>query len=336
MDVEALIAPLSDEDGARAGEDLSYSDERTLIEAPFQLDAGGNTVEERQWRDSIRAIQAQAAETRDLWLAVYLARAGAKVGDLQIVADGTALLAGLLETLWHDVHPTLEEADFVGRKSPCDSLTKIREFLAPLRAATVWEHRLGVFSGADLERFAAEGDAADGYGQFRAAIGNTDAAALAEAFGAAVARLDAIRDALHRADAVLVAHAGSDTGTNFTSTYDVLASLRRAVLPYAGLESEPTAGTPDAEATPGAAPGAPALSGRVNSREDVVKALDAIADYYRAREPGSPVPVLLKRARHWVGMDFLEVLDDLVPDSMTEAKRVLVSKLDEPEADSPY
>jgi hypothetical protein len=31
-------------------------------------------------------------------------------------------------------------------------------------------------------------------------------------------------------------------------------------------------------------------------------------------------------------MDFLEVLDDLVPESMAAAKQVLVSKLDEPVA----
>ena len=341
LDIDSLVAPLSDEDGERAGPDLGYSNERADIEAPFQLDANGGEVEERAWRDSIKAIRGQAAETRDLWLAVYLTRAGAKVGDLQIVADGTALLAGLLEELWEDVHPTLDEADFVGRKTPCDSLTKIREFLAPLKRATVFEHRQGKVTGEDMERFAAEGARADGYAQFRAAITANDpdrAAEIAEAFATTVARFDAIRDAIRRADQVLVANAGSDTGTNFQPTYDLLATLRGAVAPYAGLEEDEPAGAEDMMASTtgeGAAAG-PSLSGRVNSREDVVRAIDAIADYYKAREPGSPVPVLLKRARNWVTMDFLELLDDLAPESLAEARRVLVSKADAPEAESDY
>ena len=330
LDIAALSAPLSDDAGEKAGPDLGYSNERAAIETPFQLDANGGEVEERAWRDAIRSIGAQATETRDLWLAVYLARAGAKVGDLQIVADGTALLAGLLEDLWDAVHPTLDEADFVGRKTPCDSLTKIREFLGPLKRATVFEHRQGKVSGEDLERFSADGAGAEGFAQFQAAVGSTDperAAEIAEAFAAAVARLDAIRGAVQRTDRVLVANAGGDTGTNFQPTYELLASLRAAVLPYAGLAAEAVAPADGGGVVDGVAVTAgPALSGRVNSREDVTRAIDAIIDYYKAREPGHPVPVLMTRARNWVGMDFLELLDDLIPDSLADAKRVLVSR----------
>ena len=164
--------------------------------------ANRGEVDDRAWRDAIKAIVAQAEETRDLWLAAYLARAGAKARDLQVIADGTAMLAGLLEGLWDEVHPTLEEADYVGRKTPCDSLTKIREFLAPLRRATVFEHRQGRVSGEDLERFASEGASSDGYAQFRGAIDTSDPdrkAEITQAFAATVAKLDAIRDAITRA-----------------------------------------------------------------------------------------------------------------------------------------
>jgi type VI secretion system protein ImpA len=339
VDIEALIAPLSDDEGERAGPDLSYSNERATIEAPFLLDANGEEVDQNAWRDCVRAIRQQVEQTRDVWLAVYLARGGAKLGDLQTVADGTALLAGLFEGMWDDVHPTLDEADFIGRKSPCDSLTKIREFLGPLKRATVFEHRMGKVTGEDLQRFASEGAGAEGYAQFRAAVETTDpdrAAEITAAFEEAVAKLDAIRDSITRADQVLVANAGSETGTNFQTTYDTLAALRRAAMPYAGMTAETDASADSAEAGGGAGPASvsgahgPALSGTVNSRDDVVRAIDAVIEYYRTREPGSPVPVLMKRARHWVSMDFLELLDDLVPDSMDGARKVLVSKLDAP------
>ena len=47
MDVDALISPLSDEEGEKAGPDLGYSDARAGIEAPFQLDANGGEVDDR-------------------------------------------------------------------------------------------------------------------------------------------------------------------------------------------------------------------------------------------------------------------------------------------------
>ena len=344
IDVDALVAPLSTEEGAEAGPDLSYSDDRTAIEAPFHADANGDVVDERAWRDSVRLIVRQAAQTRDIWLAVYLMRGAANLGDLQAVADGAALLAGLFETLWDQVHPTLDEADFIGRKSPCDSLTRIREFLKPLRRGVVFEHRQGKVTGEDLERFAAEGPAAQGYAQFRAGIDTTDperADEVRAAFAATLARLDMIRDAIERTDKVLVANADGGTGTNFQTTYEALAALRAAVLPFAGVAADP--GVQQAENAVGAGSavtvahgGGAALSGRVDSREDVIRAIDAIVDYYRAREPGHPVPVLMRRARHWVDMDFLALLDDMVPDSVDGARRLLVSKRDEPVEDNGY
>lgn len=346
IDVETLTAPLSDTDGERAGPDLSYENRRTAIKAPFLLYSNGESVEERAWRESVSAIRDEITETRDVELAVLLTRGGANVGDLSVVQDGADLLAGLLEKMWADVHPAFDgEPDFIGRKSMCDSLTKIREFTAPLKRATVFEHRQGRVTGEDLERFASEGGSAEGYAQFRGAIETNDperAAEIKAAFGEAIARLDAIRAAIKRTDVALVANAGDDTGTNFQPTYDVIDSLRSAVSPFAGVEEVPAASAANAAAdhsvaqVSGESPAGPGLSGRVNTREDVIRAIDAVVEYYAAREPSSPVPVLMKRARHWVEMDFLDVLADLVPESVDGARRVLVSKIDAPAAAQGY
>ena len=81
--------------------------------------------------------------------------------------------------------------------------------------------------------------------------------------------------------------------------------------------------------------GGPRIGGRVETREDVViKALDAIADYYRRKEPTSPVPTVLQRAREWVNLDFLTILEDIAPGALDEArKRVLVSQRKPSEGD---
>ena len=63
-------------------------------------------------------------------------------------------------------------------------------------------------------------------------------------------------------------------------------------------------------------------SGSVQSRDDVIKLLDMICSYYETNEPSSPLPLLLKRARSIVHKDFLEVLEELVPDSVSMTEPV--------------
>jgi type VI secretion system ImpA family protein len=328
MDLETLLAPVSEE--SPAGEDLSYDGERQLIEQAFDVPA--DDPEQPDWRDTIKLIAAQSERTKDVWLAIYLARAGARQGRLETIEAGCQMLAGLFERYWDSVHPTLDELGFQGRKGPCESLTKISEFLGPLKRTILIEHpRLGNYSGADLERFAAEGDGADGYGMFRAAVAEADVADLQTA----IDRLDSIRDGIRRADAVLTANAEGDTGTNFQTTYETIEAIRSALAPYAGITAEIADDSGDDGEISGASGGGPRIAGRVDSRDDVITALEAIGDYYRRREPSSPILALIQRARAWVNMDFMAVLEDIAPDSTAEAKRVLMTKA-ERDAESGY
>ncbi len=63
-------------------------------------------------------------------------------------------------------------------------------------------------------------------------------------------------------------------------------------------------------------------NGRINSREDVFKALDKIIDYYKIHEPSSPVPFLLNRAKQLISKDFMEILQELVPTGIAQAKTI--------------
>lgn len=338
MDLETLLAPVSEE--APCGPDLAYDPERGQLEQAFESSFSSDTTGEASaaaeidWRPVIAQIEAQSARSKDVWLAVYLCRAGARSGQLSLVELGAQYLAGLFERYWEGVHPQLEEYGFQGRRGPCESLTGLPQFLMPLERAPLLEHpRLGRFSGADFERFRTGAETAEGYGLFRAALEDTSE----EALQAIVGRLEAIATAIHQADAVLTANAGDETGANFQPTYDLLTQMKRAVQSFA---KTPVTDTDDNVIDePGAAPGrvssGPRIAGSVESREDVIKALDAIADYYRRREPTSPVPAALKRVREWVELDFLALIEDIAPNAMEEARRVLVSQR-KPAGDSSY
>lgn len=333
IDISALIAPLSDE--APSGPDLSYDDARIEIESAFERpvsDDGGES--DVDWRKVVGQIVDQCGQTRDIWLPVYLIRAAAFSRQFDLMVDAAELLAGLLETRWPDVHPQLDEYGFIGRKTPCESLTRIVDFLNPLSRVTLIEHpRFGRFSLSDIERFADQGPGADGYGPFRAVI---DAMDEAEA-GALVDRIEALRTAIRRADGVLTANAEGDTSTNFKPTYEAIdryIKASRAVLPGQGQAESPAAApvvdAADSGDPAGVGPVAmvtgAGFSGAVRNRDDVVRALDAVCAYFEACEPGSPVPLLLRRAREWTGLDFMAVLEDLAPNSLDEATRVLKSR----------
>lgn len=329
IDIEALTLPVSDDQPS--GPDLSYESERQEIEQVFERsvsdDSGGS--DDTDWRGTIGLILGEAEKTRDLWLPAYLMRAAVLSGNFELLAEGAELLARLLEERWADVHPQLDEYGFMGRKTPCEPLTRIAEFLGPLSRVPLIEHqRLGRYTGADFERFHDQGSAADNYGMFRALLEATEP----DDLQLIVDRLDGIRLSIRRADAVLTQNAEGDTGTNFQPTYDALDKFRRAVASFLPAGAEPEFGEEDVSGgfSPGPSSGqpaasGPAFSGSITSRDDVVRALDAIGAYYARFEPASPVPLVLRRAKEWISLDFLAVLEDIAPGGLAEANRILTS-----------
>ncbi len=321
MDLAALLMPVAPD--APAGPDLSYDPGRQAIEQAFE-----GPADEADWDGTIAMIEAQARQTRDVWLAIYLMRAGARAGDLAVVETGAGLLAGLFEGFWDTAHPTLEEYGVEGRKGACESLVRIGEFLAPLRRVPLVVHpRLGSFTGGDFTRYLDEGAAADGYGQFRAALADTPVEQVAEVTD----RFRRIEAALQRADAILSEQAGlvGQTGTNFRPTYDAIESIVDAITPFVRQDAEPVTVATSEATTPSAAVGAGvSVPGRIQSREDVARSLDAVIEYYGRVEPSSPIPVALARVKGWITMDFVSILEDIAPGSVGEATSVLRARVD--------
>jgi type VI secretion system protein ImpA len=338
LDIAALVAPLSDD--APSGPDLSYDNERVEIESAFErsvsVDSSGDE-DVTDWRAVIAQITSQSERTRDMWLPVYLMRAAAASKRFDLVVDGAQLLAGLVEERWGDVHPQLDEYGFIGRKTPCESLTRTGEFLGPLSRVPLIEHpRLGRFTGEDLLRFRDQGASAENYGMFRKVIDDMPA----DDLQAILADFDGLVTAIRRLDGVMTANAEGDTATNFRPTYDLLDSIRGALVAHVpGAQPEPlTQANADdgwpAEASDAASgfggaamASGPGFSGAIRSRDEAIRALDAICAYFAAFEPGSPVPLALTRAREWIGLDFMSVLQDIAPNSLGEAGTILRSRI---------
>jgi type VI secretion system protein ImpA len=81
--------------------------------------------------------------------------------------------------------------------------------------------------------------------------------------------------------------------------------------PVEGAENG-VAGDHEANGVGGGAPRGP-----LRSREDVIRTIDNICAYYATHEPSSPVPLLLERCKRLVTMSFIDIVKDLVPDSLS-------------------
>lgn len=64
------------------------------------------------------------------------------------------------------------------------------------------------------------------------------------------------------------------------------------------------------------------VNGTVQSRDEVVAALDRVLDYYSHHEPSSPVPLLVGRAKRLVSMTFLDAIKELAPGGLKELQAV--------------
>lgn len=323
-DLESLLAPIDGEDSA--GPDLDS--DPVMVELRNAFDSSFTDEEEHEpvagWSSIADTAESLLARSKDIWIAVYVMRAAAKAKQLDRVLKGAQLLLGLTEQYWDNVHPKLEDWGINARITPVASLGSLREFVIPLKRITLVDHpRLGKYSGADFAQFQKNGDEAPNFGKFKAALLEADK----DELRAALATFEAIDTTLKAVDRAFMFNADGE-GPNLAKLYDEIKEIRASILFHIGGDEAPP-GAVDDTAESGnyaeeSAPGGGWVAGRIERRDDVIRALDSIADYYRRKEPGSPVPVVLQRVRAWVTLDFLSILKDIAPNSIDEAQRVLL------------
>lgn len=320
LDVDALLAPVPGD--APCGIDLADDNDRLAIDDIFEsVQRQDFDGDEPNWRTVTEELVAMLGRSKDLWLAVYLCRAGARLGDLEQVVGGMRVLAGLLGE-WNFVFPTIEDVGAQGRKSRVAELTQRRSFLTALEAIPlINDPRHGAFTAADLEQFASEAEVSNvGFSRVMQADGK-------ERLAESVAHLETAIEAARRCDAAFKANASTADQPDFAVLLASLRRMQKAAGAFVGKPADAAGGeaptAEDAVVETAVSAGGGAV-GAIRTREDVVKALDAICAYYARHEPASPVPLALKRARAWVNLDFLTVLRDIAPDSLSDARRVLM------------
>ncbi len=331
VDVESLLAPLAPD--APCGENLEYDAEFTAFERALQgkpeVQYGATLVaaEPPDWKAARSQALALFLRTRDLRVAVPLAQALLHADGLGGFADGLRVVAGLLQSAWVGVHPQLDPADGNDPTMRVNSLAALCDAngtLKAVREAFLVSSRVhGRFSLRDLELASAE--AVEGVTRPEPTV--IDAAFMDAELGELQAVAAALAASIEQSTLIentLQSHVGAAQALDLTPLRSLLSRARAAVAERIGRRADAPQVTEGAAVGPAAAVGArPVMAGDIGSRDDVIRMLDVICEYYRQAEPSSPVPLMLKRARRLVPMGFHEIIADLAPDGLGQVEKIL-------------
>ncbi len=345
LDVEGLLQPIAEEEPC--GPNLEYDAAFAEFEAAGQgkpEQQYGDTVipaEDPDWKQVKTTGVKLLARTMDLRVACALSKAILVDDGWPNFGNVLKLVRGYLETYWETVHPELDPDDGNDPTERVNTIASLADRDTTVRivrtAPLVSSRMMGKFSLQDVEIAKGEhpplgDDPAPEMSAIEAAFMDCDLESLqADAAGAREAlesveaiessltasvgagnaiNLDRLRDPLSAACQLLEARVAARTGGAPIATEE----------PAAADDDAPAVTTPDATPAQPAAVPPPAGVGEIRSREDVIKALDRICEYYERTEPSSPLPLLLRRAKSLATKSFLEIVQDLTPDGVAQAQ----------------
>jgi type VI secretion system protein ImpA len=325
IDVDALLSEVPSE----ALRDETFVVDRAWIQGEIEKD-------KPNWREIQNCALKLLTRTHDLELAVFLTRAvlhNHKEEGLLGLRDGLQLLYGLIERYWETVEPRPEDRnDPYERINVLMPLAQWKETIIPLMNATLCSSpstgsfglrhvRIAQGNRVGIPRTPEEESNPPRYETLAAAFTDCNIEKLQASKASVVAILAGLQGVeTQLAEKICAKPQALD-----------LSELRKVVEEMDALLAQALERrAPAAPAAP-AAPGVPNQAdssqtaqpvGLINSRKDVIRALEHICTYYVLNEPASPVPLLLKRALRLVEKNFFEIMQDLAPDSVAQIKLI--------------
>jgi len=327
---ESFSQPISAE--LPSGENLEYDPQYREMEMLFQSKgepsiAGYEDTETGpDWKGVERLATELLERTRDLRVQVYATIASIHTNGILAFRDNLELLRHFLENFWETVHPQLDPDDNNDPTLRLNTLQMLNEYsliaLALDRVKLVELKGLGRFGIREVEL--AQGketpekdEQVPDLNVIRQAFASADRTELDELHRAVEESLDL----LTAIESVWLDKSGETTGLGLENARKSLQKVGAVLAQFTPLDragAEPGADDP-VELAKG---GVEIVSSAVNTRSDVIRVLDKVCEYYSVHEPSSPVPLLLRRAQRLVEKSFMEILEDMVPDGVTQARIV--------------
>jgi type VI secretion system protein ImpA len=313
-----LLEPITD--GQPCGQSLEDTQVLAAFDT-FRVFGQGTPLEPApDWSD-IRATALDALRSsKDLRLLAHLATALLRTEGLPAFVSILEVAAQWLSTHWQETYPRVDE-DAILRRNALNCFADPMAVVDGLRRMPLVNSRQhGHFSLRELDIAAGQltstnGEVRPDEAQILAAFASMpleELQTLQQSASRAVA-------ALHRIDAMMRSEAGEGSAPGFEGLSTVLTRIDRLLQQQLAMRPDGNGAT-GAVRVEGGPPDLPMGLGAVRSRQDAIRALDAVADFFRQTEPSSPVPLFIERAKRLVSKNFLEVLADVAPDAVAQAR----------------
>ncbi len=323
--VQNWLQPLSG-DGAPCGADLEYDNAFLALQqaAAGKPETQFQAAEPPDWRAVRSAAEALLEQARDLRVALLWTRGAVQLDGLSGLVQGLALCVGLLDAFGDDLHPKPEDGDEYARMNALSLFADPTGLLGDLRVAVVAQIRgVGVLRLRDFEL--AQNPSLAGESE---TLHSADA--LQRMLGDALAQGADVREQLQSAQALLKslgewldARPNADPQPDLRPARQLLHALSLQ-LPKSALDIVQSGVDGSAETGGGAAQVVAAgLSGGIQSRADALRAIDAVCAYLERTEPTNPAQLLLRRAERLLALNFLELVKELAPGSLSDVARIM-------------
>jgi len=343
IDIETLLQPISEE--KPSGENQQYSGlydeirearrvEKSLVQGQWQ-----HEPKLADYRQVISlAIPALTAQTKDLQIGVWLAEALTNEHGFVGLRDSLVLLRRLQEDFWETLYPEIDEGDMEGRANAVEWMeqqTAIVVKTLPITAGEGftfinWEESRGYDFPENIDALeyheqekyktlkaqAAEENRKTG-DMWRAAKAQTNRAfceelnlTLEECWNECAALDRTIEEKYDRNQMPGL----QDLKKSLEDIRGVLKPLLEEKRQQEPDETEET--VEPAEGADGVAVQVKAgvATGAIQSRQDALKRLADVSEYFRKNEPHSPVAYLVQRAVKWGNMPLENWLQDVIKD----------------------
>jgi type VI secretion system protein ImpA len=326
LDIDAELATLSQavEGSGPCGDNLDGTPELAALESLRVFGLLTPSDAHTDWGQIRSHALSLLGRSRDFRVLAHYTAALFRTATLGEALRVLPLVETWLAQYWSDVHPRLDE-DAIARRNSLNCFADRVAIIDALRRSPLLTHpQLGAFSLRDIDIATGAQPNPDPDQESRTATEVESAIATAD-----IAALRAVSNSASRAEKSLTAT--QDIMREKCGVQDVpeleplirqLSRIQQVLSQRIGAESaNDAAATSSGSDASLATQAQSAAAGPIRSRQDAARALEAVASYFRRNEPGSPVPLLVDRAKRMISMDFLELLADLAPEALEPARR---------------
>ena len=345
IDFDALLKPIDGENPA--GEGLQYSGIYDEIREARRAD--DPTLSQGQWQTELKtadfrhvinlAVPALSEKSKDLQISVWLCEALTGIHGFVGFRDGLRLIKRLEEEFWEQLFPEIDEGDMEARANAFDWLNS--QLSLAIKNVSLTDGEVFTFNNweestrfdipdildgleyQEQEKFNALKAQAEKENRktgemWRKARRNGNRAFYEsmnlslEECAAELNQLDKVNEEKFDRNQVPSINDLRKVLSDVASVVEKVLAEKRELEPDE-VEPEETAAGADGEE--GAVKKGPAVgTGAIQSRQDALKRLSDIAEYFRKNEPNSPVSSLIQRAVKWGNMPFEALIQDMVKD----------------------